>query len=298
MIRSMTGYGEAAGVTVAGPVRVELRTVNHRYLNVSARLPGSLGRWETELREWLRGPFSRGHVNCTVRFDRDSDAAASPGLRLDEERVQTYLSLFQELRDRFGVAGEPDLSLLARYNDIIVRDEEAGIDAADEVGEELKTIVLAAARAVVEMREEEGRRLEADLRERVVSIEAALRAIQELAPKRLHAERERLTAAVQALLDGRQADQDRIAQEIALLAERWDVSEELVRFRSHNELFVQFLDAASQEPVGKRLSFLVQEMHREANTIGSKANDSGIAHLVVTIKDELERLREQVENVE
>jgi uncharacterized protein (TIGR00255 family) len=129
-------------------------------------------------------------------------------------------------------------------------------------------------------------------------MEDALARIQLLAPERLVNERNRLGAAVVELLDSRTVDEQRVAQEIALLAERWDVSEELVRFRSHNELFADFLESGSSEPVGKRLSFLVQEMHREANTIGSKANNAEISHLVVAIKDELERLREQVENVE
>ena len=298
MIRSMTGYGEAAGTTAAGPVRVEMRTVNHRYLNVSARLPSAMARWETELRDWLRGPFSRGHVNCTVRFDRDALDEAPASMRLDEDRVRGYLALFRELGDRYGVAGEPDLATLTRYSDIIIRDEDAVRDATEVSAEELKPIVVAAAESVVKMREEEGKRLEADLRERIAAIEVALGRVESAAPQRLEAERLRLTTAVEALLDGRQADPDRLAQEIAILAERWDVNEELVRFRSHNELFLELLDADSDEPAGKRLSFLAQEMNREVNTIGSKANDSGIAHLVVAIKDELDRVREQAENVE
>jgi uncharacterized protein (TIGR00255 family) len=148
------------------------------------------------------------------------------------------------------------------------------------------------------MREEEGRRLHDDLEGRIQAIEAALAAVEQRAPERLVAERDRLRRAVQELATGVAVDADRLAQEVAYLAERWDVNEELVRFRSHNELFRQLLEADSAEPVGKRLSFLVQEMHREANTIGSKANDAAIAHRVVAIKDEVERLREQVENVE
>jgi uncharacterized protein (TIGR00255 family) len=148
------------------------------------------------------------------------------------------------------------------------------------------------------MREDEGRRLAADLDGRISAIEAALDAIAELAPSRLSAERDRLREAVGELAGGVAVSEDRLAQEIAYLAERWDINEELVRFRSHNELFRELMAANPEEPVGKRLSFLVQEMHREANTIGSKANHAGIAHRVVAIKEEVERLREQVENVE
>jgi len=296
MIRSMTGYGEATGQTSAGPLHVELRTVNHRYLNVNARLPASLAKWENEIREWLRGSFERGHVNCTARWDRD--AGTSPvAYRLDAQRVEAYLKVFADLSENYGIPGTPDLALLTRYNDILIRMDEA--EVVEEVkGEEVRAIVEEAARRVVRMREDEGARLDADLRGRIAAIETALAAIAERAPARLVAERKRLADAVAELAGGVRLDEARLAQEIALLAERWDVNEELVRFRSHNELFTELLGSPSPEPVGKRLSFLVQEMHREANTIGSKANDAGIAHLVVTLKDELERLREQAENVE
>jgi uncharacterized protein (TIGR00255 family) len=297
MIRSMTGFGEASGPTAAGTLRVELRSVNHRYLNLNSRLPSSLSKYEVDIREWLRGSFARGHVNCTARWEPDGTTGAGQTYRLDDEKVANYLAMFRDLGDRFGVPGTPDLALLSRYNDIIVRNEEE--EALPEVSaDELRVIVEAAGAQVVRMREEEGKRLEIDLRQRIEAIEAALARVEIRAPERLESERARLSAAVQELLGSTRLDEGRIAQEIALLAERWDVNEELVRFRSHNELFVEFLDANSEEPVGKRLSFLVQEMHREANTIGSKANDAGIAHLVVAIKDELERLREQVENIE
>jgi uncharacterized protein (TIGR00255 family) len=297
MIRSMTGFGEATGETAAGTLRVELRTVNHRYLNVNSRLPNSLVRWEGELREWLRESFARGHVNCTARWERAGIDADGPSYRLDEAKVASYLELFVQLQSRYDVKGTVDLSLLSRFNDIFVRSEEPD-DPPEVTGDDLRPIVMAAARQVVRMREDEGARLEADLRQRLVAIEEALRDVELRAPARLIAERERLRSAVAELLGDGKLDESRVAQEIALLAERWDLNEEIVRFRSHNELFAELLDAKPEEPVGKRLSFLVQEMNREANTIGSKANDASVAHLVVRIKDELERLREQVENVE
>jgi uncharacterized protein (TIGR00255 family) len=148
------------------------------------------------------------------------------------------------------------------------------------------------------MREGEGRRLHDDLEGRISAIEASLAEIERMAPERLIAERDRLREAVRELAGGVAVDEQRLAQEVAYLAERWDVNEELVRFRAHNAAFRELLDADSAEAVGKRLGFLVQEMHREANTIGSKANHAGIAHRVVSVKDEVERLREQVENVE
>lgn len=292
----MTGFGEAAGSTVAGTLRVELRSVNHRYLNVNARLPAALTRFEGELRDWFRDYFSRGHINCTARWEVNGGAPGTVAFQLDAARVTNYLQLFSELSERFGIEGKPDLATILRFNDVIVRSEPEELPEL-EAAEVRAIFQEAAARAVV-MREEEGRRLEADLRERLAAIEGALAKIAQLAPERVVAERQRLQTAIDDLLGSTRIDEQRVAQEIALLAERWDLNEEIVRFRSHNILFAELLESAGTEPVGKRLSFLVQEMHREANTIGSKANNAVIAHLVVGIKDELERLREQVENVE
>lgn len=297
MIRSMTGYGEAERETAAGTLRVEVRTVNHRHFNANFRIPGALARWEGELREWLRAHFSRGHVNCSIRLEPPAGSAAARGLRVDDERVAAYLALFRDLGTRLGVPGEPDLALLTRFSDIFVRDEGEA-DQVEVTPEELRAVVDDAARQNLRMREDEGRRLHDDLEGRLRAIDAALAAVAERAPERLVAERERLRNAIAELSGGVAVDPDRLAQEVAYLAERWDINEELVRFRSHNELFRELLDAEAAEAVGKRLSFLVQEMNREANTIGSKANDAAISHRVVAIKEEIERLREQVENVE
>ena len=294
MIRSMTGYGEARRDTPAGTLWAEVRTVNHRHLNANLRLPLSLQRWESEAREWLRTHFSRGHVNATVRVE--VPAGTPRGLKLDEERVRAYLAVLEQLRERFGVSGTADLATFARFPDVFVRDE--GEPDAEVPADDLRAVLEEAAAANVRMREGEGRRLHDDLEGRIVAIEASLDVIAELAPDRLVAERDRLRQAVQELAGGVAVDEQRLAQEIAYLAERWDINEELVRFRAHNAAFRELLDADSAEAVGKRLSFLVQEMHREANTIGSKANHAGIAHRVVAIKEEVERLREQVENVE
>lgn len=292
----MTGYGEAERTTPAGLLRVELRTVNHRYLHTNFRTPQALSRLEPEMREWLRGAFVRGSVNCTVRLDAET-ALRPAGVAVDEERVAAYLAAFRDLGERFGVPGTPDLALLARFGDVLIRDREPETGAELDP-EELRAVIRDAAAATTRMREDEGQRLAQDLGTRLEAITVALQNIADQAPERLLSERDRLRSAVRELTGGVAVDEGRLAQEIALLAERWDLNEELVRFRSHIELFRELLAADAAEAVGKRLGFLVQEMHREANTIGSKANDAGIAHRVVAIKDEIERLREQVENVE
>lgn len=297
MIRSMTGFGESEVALTTGLLRVELRTVNHRYLNVNARLPNALARWEPEIREWLRSHFVRGHVNCTVRFERNETGPGSLGIRLDVERAATYVALLRQLGERFSLPGEPDIAQIARFSDVFVR-EEPDPDEEPVGGDDLRAAIEEAAAATAVMRRDEGRRLQVDLDGRFAAIEESLDEIERMAPARLEAERDRLRAAVADLAGAVRVDPDRIAQEIALLAERWDINEELVRFRSHLALARDMMDSDSAEGVGKRLAFLVQEMHREANTIGSKANHAGIAHRVVAIKEEVERLREQVENVE
>lgn len=296
MIRSMTGFGEADVATAAGRLRVELRSVNHRYLNVSTKLPSAMARWEVEIREWLRKYFARGSVNVSVKLVPDG-ASAGLGMRIDDDRVAAYLALFRELGSRFGLSGEPDLSLITRFSDIFVRDD-TDAETPGVTAEELREAMDVAAEAMLVMRRDEGKRLQQDLENRLAAIESSLGVIEAAAPLRLSAERDRLRAAVAELADGHAIDETRIAQEIAMLAERWDINEELVRFRSHIELFRELLASDAADGVGKRLSFLVQEMHREANTTGSKSNSAAISHQVVAVKEEIERLREQVENVE
>jgi len=167
------------------------------------------------------------------------------------------------------------------------------VDAAS-----LRDVVERATDAAVEMREAEGRRLQEDLEERMTAISRELDGVEERAPVRLERERERLRERIDELVEGREVDEERLAREVAYLADKWDISEEIVRFRAHVEHFRELLSEPAGEPAGKRLGFVVQEMHREANTLGAKANDPEISQAVVQIKEEIERLREQVENVE
>jgi len=298
MIRSMTGYGEASASTEAGELSVEVRTVNHRYFHPNLRLPDTLAPRETAIRGWLQEGLSRGHVACTIRMEwREEHRPDAIHLQVDEARARAYRDALRQMATQLDLPGEVDLPMIARYNDVLLR-ETVDVDAPEIQEEVLADTVRAAVRRAASMREEEGRRLQDDLEGRARAMAEALDAIAERAPERLVRERDRLRAAVAELLQGAAVDDDRVAQEIAYLAEKWDVNEELVRFRSHLELFAELLASDAAEPVGKRLGFLVQEMHREANTIGSKANDAVISHRVVGIKEEIERLREQVENVE
>jgi uncharacterized protein (TIGR00255 family) len=300
MIRSMTGFGEAELATAAGRLRAEARTVNHRYFSLNLRLGRGIDRFEPQIREWLRGMLPRGHVNFALRLELNGqeagDAGTGGGLRLDLLRAREYVRLLRQLKAELDLPGEVDLALLGRHVDLIMEDDADGPPLPD--ADEVRTVTEAAARAVIEMRVFEGQRLAVDLEDRLRGVDRALALIEQLAPARLVNERDRMRRVVAELLDGVAVDPDRIAREIAHLAERWDISEELVRMRAHIELFRASLGDGQAEPVGKRLSFLVQEMNRETNTIGSKANDAAIEHQVVAVKEELERLREQIENVE
>ena len=296
MIRSMTGFGEAERDTPVGRLRCEIKTVNHRYFSVNLRLSAALERYEPQVREWLRGLLPRGHVNCSIRLQNGTSIGEGPELILDEARAQQYLTILRDMKQRFGLSGDVDIALLSRFNELIKPAEPEDMDAIS--ADDIKDVTEKAARAAVSMREIEGKKLGDDLEGRLAAIEKAMALIAERAPQRMMIERDRMKRVITELAGEVGIDEDRITREVAYMAERMDISEELVRLRSHIELFRSILSTKSEDTVGKRLGFLTQEMHRETNTIGSKANDSQIEHYVISIKDEIERLREQVENVE
>jgi uncharacterized protein (TIGR00255 family) len=291
MIRSMTGFGAADGEVGGSRVTVELRSVNHRFFNPSLKLPAEFTRWEQDVREALRRRIGRGHVTLTARIDR----TAASTLAIDEARFAAYVARLRELKERYALDGPVDVASVLRLPDVISGgdDPTAGGSVA-----ELVAVVDRAVAALGAMREAEGARLATYLEERLSVIEGALARVAERAPERLVEQRDRMRANVRELADGVAVDEQRIAQEIAILADRLDVQEELSRFRSHLTAFRDALRTGEGEGVGKRLGFLLQEMLREANTTGSKGNDSGVVREVLLVKEELERIREQVENLE
>ena len=290
MIRSMTGFGSAEGTVGALRVSVEIRSVNHRFFNPSIKLPSALARFEPEVREALRRSVSRGHVTVSARIDRAHASEAA----IDEGRFGAYVQRLRDLKERYGLEGPIDLATVLRLPDVIAgeTDENQGTAA------ELVAIVERASAALAASRDAEGRRLAGFLADRVGLIESAVGKLAERAPQRIVEHRDRLKEAVAELAGGVQLDEQRLAQEIAILADRLDVGEELDRFRSHLAAFREAIAGNGSEGVGKRLGFLLQELLREANTTGSKANDAPMVREVVAIKEELERIREQVENLE
>ena len=286
----MTGFGAADGEVAGGRLRLEIRTVNHRHLSVQLKVPGQLSDAEGAIRERLRGHFERGHVTVSGRWLEEP--AASDAVTVDVERARALVGALRKLGRDLKLTGKVDLPTVARLPEVVrVTRPEAAPD-----GEGVLELLDRAARACVTEREREGTALCADLLARLDVLAALAGRIGAAAPERLVRERDRLAAAVKELSGGVAVDPARLAQEVAHLADRLDITEELVRFEAHVAAMRAALGA--REPAGRRLSFLLQEMGREANTIGSKANDAGIAAAVVTMKTELEKLREQVENLE
>jgi uncharacterized protein (TIGR00255 family) len=287
----MTGFGAAEGPAGSGRLRVELRTVNHRFFNFAPKLPGDLASLEQELRERLRREFDRGHVTAQVRWVEAPERALA--LTVDTDRARAIAVRLRELRAAAGLDGSIDVDLVARQPDVL---RWEGGDAPEVAWADLEPIVAAAAAECRAMREREGAVLAQELRRRLDLMEEAAEAIAARAPERLVRERDRLRAAVAELLDGRTADEQRIAQEVALTADRLDITEELVRFAAHVAAAREAL--AADRPMGKQLGFLAQELGREVNTMGAKANDAIITQRVIAMKGELEKFREQLENLE
>jgi uncharacterized protein (TIGR00255 family) len=291
MLRSMTGFGSADGDVGLARVAIELRSVNHRFFNPSIKLPAALARWEADVRDMLRRHVTRGHVTLMARIERAGTAAAG----IDEGAFERAAEQLRALQLRHRLGGELDVATVLRVPGVIAgMADELPVESPDA----LMTIVEASALALMRMRESEGARLGAVISERLGIVEAALVRVATRAPERITAHREKLKMHVQEIAGGIVVEEQRLAQEIAILAERLDVGEELDRFQSHIAAFREALSAPGGDPVGKRLGFLLQEMLREANTTGSKANDASMQKDVVIVKEELERIREQVENLE
>jgi len=291
--RSMTGFGVADGPAGGGRLQVEVRTVNHRHFNAQLRMPGAFQGFEAALRERLRARIERGHVNVSIRWIEDP-AIPQGTIRVNVPRARAILAAVEELRNALHLSDTVDAAFLARQPDVLQVD--AGEETPAVAESELFGIVDRAVDEVLAMRTQEGAAIGADLLARLGHLTDGLARVRARAPERLVAERERLRAAVTELLDGRQPDPDRLAQEVAYLAERLDVTEEVVRLATHLAAARELL--AADAPPGRRLGFLAQEMLREINTIGSKANDAAIAAAVIGMKEELERFREQLENIE
>ena len=288
----MTGFGcgEAAGR--GRTFTVEVQSVNHRFLEVRSRMPKRLSGLEPRIQQTIQERFSRGHFEVLV-LEKDLDSR-SRTLKVDVPLAMQYVDALRTLRQALGLPGEVTLEMLTAQRDLIVVEESP--ESLDETWGELLPGLTRALDALEEMRRREGEALLANLKAHLDQIEMTLTGIEERAPGLVRIQRDRLRERVAQLLDNRLPDPARLEQEVALLVERGDVTEECDRLRSHLAQFRGVLERPG--PQGRKLDFLLQEMHREANTLGAKSADATLAHEVIDLKTSIERLREQVQNLE
>ena len=293
MIRSMTGYGRAQEALGGKDITVEIRSVNHRYFEFSARLPRAYGWLEEKLKGVAQGAASRGKVEVSLLIQA-AEEGADAQVAVNAALAREYVEALRGLGTRLGLPDDLTLSAVARFGEIFT------LRRAQENEEEVQANVLAVAAQAAErfsrMRRAEGEKLREDILNRLASIEEKVARVEERSPQTVAEYRQKLTARMEELLGKAAVEEQRILAEAAIVADRWAVDEETVRLRSHIAQLRTILD--TPEAVGRKLDFLVQEMNREANTIGSKAQDVAIAQVVVEIKSEIEKIREQVQNIE
>ena len=295
MIRSMTGFGQAERKLEGFLCRVEIKTVNHRFFNVNFRLPSNSGRLETEIQKVLQEVITRGHVNYSLSFS-NSDSEVRQNLPiLDLERAKIYWETLSALKKELEITEEIGLSHIVGES---FRRNSEMIPIENFQTEDIAELTREALKELIEFRTHEGLNIERDLQERLMFLGEVLRGIEKRAPDRLVSERDRLQRSVQELCGRDVFDQDRLAREIAILADKWDISEEAVRLHSHLDLFSLTMNEKTSLPAGKKLGFILQEILREVNTISAKANDSVISKATIECKEEIERIREQLENIE
>lgn len=292
MIRSMTGYGRAQEEKNNMMVTVELKSVNHRYFEFNARVPRAYGFLEEKLKSFVNSRVSRGKIECYVSVEALDDGSAE--VLVNHSLAGAYVAALKEIEARYDIGGEISASTISRYPDVlVVRKSEADEDL---VWATVKEVAQKAVERFIEMRCAEGERLKADIQSRGNMILDCVAFVEERSPQTVKEYNEKLLSRLKEVLEDVTVDEQRILTEAAIYADKIAVAEETVRLRSHIDQLNQFLNA--DEAVGRKIDFLIQEINREANTIGSKANDMEIARKVVDMKAEVEKIREQVQNIE
>ncbi len=293
MIKSMTGYGRAESVYDGRKFSVEIKSLNHRYLETSVRLPGMISQLEVEIKKKLSEKLSRGKIEVTVRMDMEGGEGAGR-YDLNLPLARNYYALLTRLKQELGLGGEISLEMIAGLGGIFVP-----LDTSESISvlwEHLEKVLDEAVTTLVEMKQREGEMLYQDLMARIDLIKNSLRLIRRRVPEAIAGYQRRLTERVKEITCGIEIDETRLCQEVAIMAEKSDITEEIVRFESH---LCQFADMVeSEDAVGRKVDFLLQEMGREVNTIGSKSSDAEISMNVIQIKSELAKVREQVQNIE
>ncbi len=294
MVRSMTGYGRAEAVLDGQKYTVEIKSLNHRFLEISLRLPASLSALEVEIKKKIGEPLLRGKIDVSIRRDVQSSAENGQYLALNLPLAQNYFNLLMQLKQSLNLQDDIRLEMIAGQKDVFQMAELPQDDSALWQG--LAAVLEEALAGMMEMRRREGEILSRDLSARLDLMVQLLNRIEAKAPQVVLEYQKRLTERVRELTSGLVVDESRLSQEVAVLAEKSDITEEIVRLRSHFGQFLEMLDL--EEAIGRKVDFLIQEMNREVNTIGSKSSDADISKQVIEIKSELAKLREQVQNLE
>lgn len=293
MIRSMTGYGRKEIESGIIRLTIEVRSVNNRFMDVQVKSPRSFSALEPRIRKAVQDRCSRGRFD--VFLSRSGDRETAGRIVVDDILTGQYVESLREIKKRYELTGDADLALVAGFPGLISLAEEK--EDIEEIWSAVSQALREALDELDRMRLDEGRALISDMGGRLNTIERLMQSVQTLSPLSVEQARKRMSETLSKLLS-EQPDPVRVAQEIAILAERTDVTEELTRLNSHLRQFRGMISAGTSEPVGRKLDFLLQEMGREANTIASKAMHAEIAYHVVDIKAELEKIREQVQNIE
>lgn len=292
MLKSMTGYGRCEETVNGRHITVELKSVNHKYFEFSPRVTRGYGFLEDKLKTYVQSRVSRGKIDLYLSIEtlEDSDVVVN----VNHSLTAGYIAAFREISERYNLPDAVTVNSLSRYSDIF--SVHKAPEDEDAIWADVQAVTKKAVDAFIRMREVEGKRLYDDIMSRASVIMEIVGKIEARSPETVREYRERLEAKLREVLQDTTIDEQRILTEAAIFADKVAVAEETVRLRSHFEQLKAFLD--SGEPSGRKMDFLVQEMNRETNTIGSKASDSQIAYMVVDIKAEIEKIREQIQNIE
>ena len=292
MIKSMTGYGRAQEIVDGREITVEIRSVNHRFFEFSSRVPRAYAYLEEKLKSLLQGAIARGKVEAAVTVV--TLEGESSDVQINHALAAQYLAALRGMGQDLGIQDDVTVSTIARFGDIFV--VRRGQEDMDQVWEGARQVAEKALEGFLSMREVEGRRLREDLENRLAAMEELVSRVEEQSPRTVEAYRARLTQKMEEVLGQAGIDEQRILAEAAIFADHIAVDEETVRLRSHIQGFREIMDAG--QAMGRKLDFLVQEMNREANTIGSKGQDVEVARIVVELKSQIEKIREQIQNIE
>ncbi|WP_409029167.1 YicC/YloC family endoribonuclease [Gracilimonas sediminicola] len=293
MIISMTGFGRGEASENGITSTVEIKSLNSRYLDLSIRLPQRLQDKELEVKELVQKTINRGKLNITVYLSESE--TGEPSIRVDEKKVKGYSRILDNLREAAGISDPISIKDITQFGDVFINEEEDE-EVLEQKWKVVEKALSEAVESLLKMRTQEGSQLKNDLVDRIEFIDENLEIITKETAGRAEDARDKLMERINNLIEEDKIDPERLELEVAILVDKMDVTEEIVRLRSHLKFFIEAVE--QPEPAGRRLNFLTQEINRELNTIGSKANNSDIAQYVVKCKEALEQIREQVQNVE